>query len=62
MLRRSLLYTAITRARQAVYIVGQEVALKYAIQNDDNLTQGAPRRWTLLGSMLERRKQEQERH
>jgi hypothetical protein len=35
MLRRSLLYTAMTRARKRVYIVGSEVALKYAVHNND---------------------------
>lgn len=35
MLRRSLLYTALTRARKRVYLVGNEVALKFAVTNND---------------------------
>lgn len=35
MLRRSLLYTALTRARKRVYLVGSEVALKFAVTNND---------------------------
>eukprot|EP00040_Diaphanoeca_grandis_P031632 m.189671 g.189671 ORF g.189671 m.189671 type:complete len:875 (-) comp32382_c0_seq2:69-2693(-) len=54
MLRRSLLYTAITRGRQAVYVVGQESAVKFAIQNNDQPHVGSPRRWTLLSTLLTR--------
>jgi exodeoxyribonuclease V alpha subunit len=35
MLQRNLLYTAITRAKQMVVIVGTQKALKLAIDNDE---------------------------
>jgi exodeoxyribonuclease V alpha subunit len=35
MLSRNLLYTAVTRARQAVYLVGDEKGLRRALRNTD---------------------------
>ncbi len=35
MLRRNLLYTAITRARQLVVLVGSTKALEMAVRNND---------------------------
>eukprot|EP00037_Helgoeca_nana_P022685 m.233043 g.233043 ORF g.233043 m.233043 type:complete len:917 (-) comp26078_c0_seq1:22-2772(-) len=71
MLRRSLLYTAITRAKQMVYIVGSETAFKCAIMNNDqpsltsnrpghsaaglDTADAPPRRWTSLGATLAER-------
>ena len=52
MLRRSLLYTAVTRARKAVIIVGQHAALQYALMNADNVDDSTHRRCTLLPSLL----------
>ena len=34
MLQRNLLYTAVTRGKELVILIGDEEALKYAIQND----------------------------
>ena len=34
MLQRNLLYTAMTRARERLYFVGQRAALTYGIQNE----------------------------
>ena len=53
MLRRSLLYTAVTRARTAVIIVGQHAALQYALMNADNVDDVSLRRCTLLPTLLE---------
>lgn len=36
MLQRNLIYTALTRAKEKVYIVGQEIAVKQAIQSEYN--------------------------
>jgi exodeoxyribonuclease V alpha subunit len=36
MLRRSLLYTAITRGKQLVVLVGSRKALQIAVRNDDD--------------------------
>ncbi len=47
MLQRNLLYTAITRARQQVIIIGSKKALFTAVQN--NRTQ---KRYTLLAERL----------
>eukprot|EP00041_Stephanoeca_diplocostata_P028152 m.788111 g.788111 ORF g.788111 m.788111 type:complete len:958 (+) comp23313_c0_seq1:289-3162(+) len=55
MLRRSLLYTACTRARDVLYIVGQQAAVTYAVHNDDQPKAGKPRRWTLLAQLLRQR-------
>jgi exodeoxyribonuclease V alpha subunit len=54
MLQRSLLYTAVTRARRAVVVVGQSSSLMYAIKNDDrgDSVEGGRRRWTLLSILL----------
>jgi len=41
MLRRNLLYTAITRARRLVVIVGSRRALDTAIENDDEARRGS---------------------
>jgi exodeoxyribonuclease V alpha subunit len=41
MLRRNLLYTAITRARKLVVIVGSRRALDTAIENDDEARRGS---------------------
>jgi exodeoxyribonuclease V alpha subunit len=35
MLQRNLLYTAITRAKQLVVLVGSEVALRWAVETAD---------------------------
>lgn len=47
MLRRNLLYTAVTRAREQLYIVGERAALEKAIQTDSRL-----RKRSLLGEIL----------
>lgn len=47
MLQRNLVYTAITRGRKLVVIVGSKKALGLAIRNDDGL-----RRWTWLAERL----------
>jgi exodeoxyribonuclease V alpha subunit len=41
MLRRNLLYTAITRARRLVVLVGSRRALELAIENDDEARRGS---------------------
>lgn len=38
MLQRNLLYTAVTRARQAVVLVGEERAIGQAVRNHTQLT------------------------
>ena len=43
MLQRNLLYTALTRGKQLVILVGTEQAVKQAVRNDQTLT-----RYTLL--------------
>ncbi|HOI95762.1 MAG TPA: ATP-dependent RecD-like DNA helicase [Syntrophobacter fumaroxidans] len=48
MLRRNLLYTAITRARKLVVVVGSRKALAIAVRNNDT-----DRRFTLLRERLE---------
>lgn len=66
MLRRSLLYTALTRAKRLLYIVGSDTAFKTAVLNNDqpNLVgnelssfkkPSCPRRWTSLGVLLRER-------
>lgn len=65
MLSRSLLYTAVTRARRAVVVVGTSSSLRYAIRNDDrgdvfDETTGR-RRWTMLGTFLREHKGKQKR-
>jgi exodeoxyribonuclease V alpha subunit len=47
MLKRNLLYTAITRARRLVVLVGQPRALGIAIQSGER-----DRRWTRLLELL----------
>jgi exodeoxyribonuclease V alpha subunit len=47
MLQRNLLYTAITRAKKLVVLVGSEVALQQAIHNVS-----ATERWTALASRI----------
>jgi len=47
MLQRNLLYTAITRARKLVVLVGSKKALAIAINNDK-----MQRRFSLLGERL----------
>lgn len=47
MLQRKLFYTAITRAKQNVLLVGEEEAVAYAIENADE-----EKRYTLLGDWL----------
>ena len=47
MLQRNLLYTAITRAKQMVVIVGTQKALRFAIENDE-----VARRYTTLKERL----------
>ena len=49
MLRRNLLYTAVTRAKQMVVLVGSRRALAKAVR-----TQGAGRRYTALAERLRR--------
>jgi exodeoxyribonuclease V alpha subunit len=49
MLARNLLYTAVTRARQLVVLVGSRRALAKAVR-----TEGAGRRYTMLGDRLSR--------
>jgi exodeoxyribonuclease V alpha subunit len=44
MLRRNLLYTAMTRARRLCVLVGEHSAIERAIRRSD-----AARRWTGLG-------------
>lgn len=48
MLERSLIYTAITRARKLVVLVGDPKALKLAVQKQESR-----KRWTSLHSLLE---------
>jgi exodeoxyribonuclease V alpha subunit len=48
MLQRNLLYTAVTRARQSVVLVGSRRALAKAVR-----TQGAGRRHTALTERLQ---------
>jgi exodeoxyribonuclease V alpha subunit len=48
MLQRNLLYTAVTRARQSVVLVGSRRALAKAVR-----TQGAGRRYTALTERLQ---------
>jgi len=50
MLARNLLYTAVTRARRLVVLVGSRRALAKAVR-----TEGAGRRYTALGDRLRRR-------
>lgn len=52
MLRRNLLYTAITRARQAVILVGQPAAMFYSIHNG-GLDEVECRRWSKLRDWLD---------
>jgi exodeoxyribonuclease V alpha subunit len=49
MLRRNLLYTAVTRGRKLVVLVGSKKAIAMAVRRDD-----AIRRYTNLGAMLRR--------
>ena len=49
MLERNLLYTAVTRARRIVVLVGSRRALAKAVR-----TRGAGRRYTALATRLER--------
>jgi exodeoxyribonuclease V alpha subunit len=49
MLQRNLLYTAVTRARQLVVLVGSRQALSTAVANDRSV-----RRMTGLGRLLKR--------
>ena len=49
MLQRNLLYTAITRARERVVLVGQLDAVRRAVTNA-----GSRRRYTRLGERLRR--------
>jgi exodeoxyribonuclease V alpha subunit len=49
MLVRNLLYTAVTRGKQLVVVVGQRRALAVAVNTSD-----ARRRWTKLGEWLTR--------
>ena len=48
MLKRNLLYTAVTRARELLVLVGQQRAIEIAVRNDDQ-----ERRVTRLGSLLQ---------
>ena len=50
MLQRNLLYTAVTRARRLVVLVGSRRALAKAVR-----TEGAGRRYTALATRLQRR-------
>ena len=65
MLSRSLLYTAVTRARRAVVVVGTSSSLRYAIRNDDRGDvfdeSTGRRRWTMLGNFLRDHKEKQKR-
>ena len=47
MLQRNLLYTAVTRARERVILLGSERALRVAVENDRTR-----RRFTMLASRL----------
>lgn len=47
MLRRCLLYTGVTRARQVVYVVGNRTAFEYAVK-----TPGIQQRWSMLPKFL----------
>jgi exodeoxyribonuclease V alpha subunit len=47
LLQRNLLYTAITRGKRLVVLVGAERAIRRAVENDR-----AERRWTKLGERL----------
>ena len=47
MLQRNLLYTAITRGKQLVVLIGTETAVRMAVEN-----QGALRRFTGLKNQL----------
>ena len=47
MLRRNLVYTAVTRGKKLVVIVGQPKALAIAVRGAR-----APRRWSKLGEWL----------
>jgi exodeoxyribonuclease V alpha subunit len=49
MLVRNLLYTAVTRGKQLVVVVGERRALAIAVNTAD-----ARRRWTKLGEWLTR--------
>ncbi len=51
MLQRNLLYTAVTRAREKVILLGSRAALRTAVENDRT-----KRRYTLLAERLARRK------
>jgi len=48
MLQRNLLYTAVTRARQLVVLVGTRKAIAIAVKNDQ-----VARRWSALDWRLE---------
>jgi exodeoxyribonuclease V alpha subunit len=47
MLQRNLLYTAVTRAKQRVILLGSQAALNTAVENDRT-----KRRYTLLAERL----------
>ena len=47
MLQRNLLYTAVTRAKSLVILLGSKAALQTAVENDR-----AKRRYTLLAERL----------
>jgi exodeoxyribonuclease V alpha subunit len=49
MLQRRLLYTAITRGRRLVVLVGEERAVEKAVES-----RGALERWSRLGDLLRR--------
>ena len=49
MLYKKLLYTAITRSKEKLYLIGEESAIKECIQNDFENT----RRTTLLDRIME---------
>jgi exodeoxyribonuclease V alpha subunit len=49
MLQRNLLYTAVTRARQLVVLVGTRKAIAIAVRNDR-----VARRWSALAWRLQR--------
>jgi exodeoxyribonuclease V alpha subunit len=48
LLQRNLLYTAITRAKQLVVLVGSDRAIGIAVNND-----AVSRRWTALADRLQ---------
>ncbi len=52
MLQRNLLYTAVTRARQLVVIVGARKAIAIAIRNDRVLSRYSGLSWRLNGKPL----------